>query len=68
MAGAERLALRRAVAADLDATWRFRRLEEVTRWITAAPSTRADYRTHSRPPAGSPRPWWWSPTAGWSAT
>ncbi len=46
----ERLVLRRAVAADLDATWRFRRLDEVTRWITAAPSTRAAYRTHFETP------------------
>ena len=46
----ERLTLRRAVAADLDATWRFRRLDEVTRWISAAPPTRADYRTHFETP------------------
>ena len=46
----ERLALRRAVAADLDATWRFRRLDEVTRWISAAPPTRAGYRTHFETP------------------
>jgi integrase len=32
----DRLLLRPATADDLEATWRFRRLEEVTRWLTAA--------------------------------
>jgi RimJ/RimL family protein N-acetyltransferase len=40
----ERLSLRPAVAADVDGTWRFRRLVEVNRWLTAAPRTREAYR------------------------
>jgi RimJ/RimL family protein N-acetyltransferase len=34
-----RLALRRATPADARAVWGYRRLEEVSRWITAAPAT-----------------------------
>ena len=33
----ERLVVRPAVEADLEATWKFRRLPEVTEWMTAAP-------------------------------
>jgi RimJ/RimL family protein N-acetyltransferase len=40
----ERLVLRPAKPTDLDATWRFRRLEAVNRWITSAPATREEYR------------------------
>jgi RimJ/RimL family protein N-acetyltransferase len=40
----ERLRLRRAEEADLDATWRFRRLEGVSDWLTSAPSDRDEYR------------------------
>ena len=39
----DRLALRPATEADLDATWRFRRLPQVGEWITRAPVSRADY-------------------------
>jgi len=39
-----RLTLRPASAADLDATWRFRQLAEVTRWMTSSPTSREDYR------------------------
>ena len=39
-----RLSLRRASTADLDATWRFRQLDEVNRWMTSAPTSREDYR------------------------
>ncbi len=39
-----RLTLRPASTADLDATWRFRQLDEVSRWMTSAPTSRADYR------------------------
>ena len=39
-----RLSLRPASAADLDATWRFRQMDEVTRWMTSAPTSREDYR------------------------
>ena len=38
-----RLALRRAIRDDLEATWGFRRLEEVSLWITRAPATLEEY-------------------------
>lgn len=40
----ERLSLRPAVEEDLDATWRYRGLAEVSKWLTAAPGSREDYR------------------------
>jgi RimJ/RimL family protein N-acetyltransferase len=40
----ERLSLRPATPADLEATWAFRRLAEVARWLTGAPGTLEDYR------------------------
>ena len=46
----ERLSIRPATAADLDATWRFRRLDEVSRWLTSSPSSREDYRKHFEDP------------------
>jgi RimJ/RimL family protein N-acetyltransferase len=39
-----RLSLRPASTADLDATWRFRQVAEVSRWLTSAPTSREDYR------------------------
>ena len=39
-----RLSLRPASTADLDATWRFRQMDEVNRWMTSAPESREDYR------------------------
>jgi len=39
----QRLSIRPATAADVDATWRFRRLPVVGEWITRAPTSRADY-------------------------
>ena len=39
----ERLVIRRATADDLDATWSFRRLPEISEWLTAAPETREEY-------------------------
>lgn len=39
----ERLTLRPATAADLDATWAFRRLPEVWEWVTTATSDREVY-------------------------
>jgi RimJ/RimL family protein N-acetyltransferase len=39
-----RLALRSATADDAAATWRFRRLESVSQWLTRAPRTFEDYR------------------------
>lgn len=40
----ERLLLRRAGEADAETTWPYRRLPEVNRWITRAPSTLEEYR------------------------
>ena len=40
----ERLSLRPATNADLEPTWRFRRLEAASRWLTRAPRTVLDYR------------------------
>ena len=40
----ERLSIRRATKDDLGPTWRFRRLPEVSHWLTRAPQTMADYR------------------------
>ncbi|MEO2106364.1 MAG: GNAT family N-acetyltransferase [Actinomycetota bacterium] len=39
-----RLSIRRATAADVDATWAFRQLEEVNRWLTRAPASVEEYR------------------------
>jgi len=40
-----RLTIRPARAADADATWRFRRLPAVERWISSRANTLAEYRT-----------------------
>ena len=39
-----RVTLRPAVADDLAATWEYRRLPEVSRWLTRAPATPEEYR------------------------
>jgi RimJ/RimL family protein N-acetyltransferase len=41
----DRLTLRPATRDDLEATWGFRRLAEVSRWLTRAPATVEEYRT-----------------------
>lgn len=46
----DRLALRPATLDDLDATWAFRRLEDVSRWLTRAPTTLEEYRTRFEDP------------------
>lgn len=46
----DRLSIRPARAGDAEATWRFRRLDEVSRWITRAPSTFVEYRTQFEHP------------------
>jgi RimJ/RimL family protein N-acetyltransferase len=46
----QRLSLRRAVAADVDGTWPYRRLGEVVRWMTSAPATREEYRARFEEP------------------
>ena len=51
----ERLTLRRTTPDDLEATWDFRRREEVSRWLTRAPATLADYRAWFLDPAGLER-------------
>jgi len=40
----ERLLIRRVADADVEATWTYRRLDEVSRWITAAPQDLDAYR------------------------
>jgi RimJ/RimL family protein N-acetyltransferase len=42
----KRLSLRPATAPDVEATWRYRRLEPVSRWLIRAPRTVEDYRAH----------------------
>lgn len=46
----ERLTIRPAVPADAEATWRFRRLEEVTHWMTSAPARLEEYRAKFEDP------------------
>ncbi len=45
-----RLALRRTTLDDLDATWEYRRLPEVGRWLTSASSTIEEYRAKFEDP------------------
>lgn len=45
-----RLSLRPATPADLEPTWRYRRLEAVSRWLVRAPQTVEDYRIHFERP------------------
>ncbi|MGK9221932.1 MULTISPECIES: GNAT family N-acetyltransferase [unclassified Microbacterium] len=47
----ERLIVRRAAEADVDALWRHRRLPEVSQWITTGPETLDDFRTIMTDPA-----------------
>jgi len=46
----ERLSLRPAVVADVDATWRIRRIDSVVQWLTAAPKDREEYRARFEDP------------------
>lgn len=46
----DRLTLRPATPDDLDATWAFRRLEDVSRWLTRAPTTIEEYRARFEDP------------------
>jgi RimJ/RimL family protein N-acetyltransferase len=41
----DRLVLRPATPEDADATWAFRHLEQVSRWLTELPANKATYRT-----------------------
>jgi RimJ/RimL family protein N-acetyltransferase len=45
-----RLELRPATPHDVEPTWAFRRLEDVSRWITRAPATLEEYRTRFEEP------------------
>ncbi len=45
-----RLSLRPATAADVQATWRYRKLDTVSRWITRAPRTLAEFRAQFASP------------------
>jgi RimJ/RimL family protein N-acetyltransferase len=47
----ERLALRPATASDVGPTWSYRRLEDVSRWLTSAPATVAEFRARFADPA-----------------
>jgi len=47
----DRLTLRPATRQDIDATWDFRRLEDVSRWLTRAPATLEEYATGFTDPA-----------------
>ena len=47
----DRLTIRRATLDDLDAIWEYRRLDEVTRWLTRAPATFEEFRPHLEDPA-----------------
>jgi RimJ/RimL family protein N-acetyltransferase len=40
-----RLALRPAAPDDLESSWQYRRLDDVSRWLTRAPTTREQHRT-----------------------
>jgi len=46
----ERLEIRWATPPDAEATWRYRRLEAVNRWLTRAPATLEAYRAHFEDP------------------
>ena len=41
-----RLELRPAESSDVEAVWAYRRLDEVNRWLTAAPRTLAEFHSH----------------------
>ena len=45
-----RLSLRAATPADHDATWRYRRLDPVSRWLTRAPRTAEEHRAQFQTP------------------
>lgn len=47
----DRLTLRPATRADADATWAYRRLDGVSRWLTSRPDDAEEYREHFADPA-----------------
>ncbi len=46
----DRLTIRLATMDDLEAIWAYRRLEEVSRWLTRAPATLEEFRAHYEDP------------------
>jgi hypothetical protein len=52
----DRLTLRPATRDDLEGTWRFRRLDDVSRWLTRAPATLEAYRARFEYAASLARP------------
>jgi RimJ/RimL family protein N-acetyltransferase len=46
----DRLTIRRGTLDDLEAIWEYRRLDEVTRWLTRAPATLEEFRPHLEDP------------------
>ncbi|HET6562518.1 MAG TPA: GNAT family protein [Marmoricola sp.] len=46
----DRLTLRPATTDDIEATWRFRRREDVGLWLTRAPATLDEHRSHFEAP------------------
>ena len=46
----DRLTIRPATAGDADATWQFRRREDVSRWLTRADATLEEHRTSFEAP------------------
>ena len=46
----ERLIVRASTPADSDAVWRYRRLDEVSRWLTTAPADAEEFRAHFTDP------------------
>jgi len=46
----ERLIVRASTPADADAVWRYRRLDEVSRWLTTAPADAEAFRVHFSEP------------------
>lgn len=46
----ERLLVRASTAADADAVWHYRRLDEVNRWLTTAPADAEAFRAHFADP------------------
>ncbi|MGN8026363.1 GNAT family N-acetyltransferase [Microbacterium sp. 22242] len=46
----ERLTVRRATPADADAVWRYRRIEDVNRWLGAAPGDPETFRAYFTDP------------------
>jgi RimJ/RimL family protein N-acetyltransferase len=42
----ERLSIRPATSADVEAVWSYRRFPEISEWLTAAPATLEDFRAY----------------------